>query len=118
MTDVLIWGCSVPSTSLSQDEIDYLSGLPPKLPTVEWAWGEMDRVWHQLELDNSRPLTGQQIGKFYSHPVWLMNGVFTAIDPDSVSHRDAIARYLGKIEAKSIADYGGGFGELARAWNH
>ena len=54
MIDVLIWGCSVPSTSLSQDENDYLSGLPPALPTLEWAWGEMDRVWHQLELDNSR----------------------------------------------------------------
>jgi 2-polyprenyl-6-hydroxyphenyl methylase/3-demethylubiquinone-9 3-methyltransferase len=44
-----------------------------------------------------------------------MNGVFTALDPVSASHRDAMARYLGEAGAKLIADYGGGFGELARA---
>jgi 2-polyprenyl-3-methyl-5-hydroxy-6-metoxy-1,4-benzoquinol methylase len=115
MTDISIWGYSVPHAWLTQAEADYLTGLPQSLPTVEWVWAEMDRIWHQIGLDNSCPLTGQPIGEFYRHPVWLMNGIFTAHDPVSTTHREAIARYLGKAGAKLVADYGGGFGELARA---
>jgi 2-polyprenyl-3-methyl-5-hydroxy-6-metoxy-1,4-benzoquinol methylase len=115
MTVISIWGYSMPQSWLSQDEAGYLDGLPKILPTVEWVWEEMDRVWRQLDLDNSHPLVDQPIGDFYKHPVWLMNGVFTALDPISVSHREAIARSLAESKAKSIADFGGGFGELARA---
>jgi 2-polyprenyl-3-methyl-5-hydroxy-6-metoxy-1,4-benzoquinol methylase len=115
MTDISIWGYSVPKAWLSQGEAEYLTGLPQALPTVEWVWGEMDRVWRQFGLNNSRPFATQPIGEFYSHPVWLMNGVFTALDPDSALHRDAIARHLCQVGARSVADYGGGFGELARA---
>lgn len=115
MTDISIWGYSVPKAWLTQSEADYLAALPKSLPTVEWVWAEMDRIWHQIGLDNSRPLTGQPIDEFYRHPVWLMNGIFTALDPVSSAHREAIAHYLGKTGAKVVADYGGGFGELARA---
>lgn len=115
MTDISIWGYSIPKAWITQREADYLKGLPQALPTVEWVWAEMDRIWHEIGLDNSRPLTGQPIGEFYRHPVWLMNGIFTALDPVSNGHREAIARYLAKTGAKVVADYGGGFGELARA---
>jgi 2-polyprenyl-3-methyl-5-hydroxy-6-metoxy-1,4-benzoquinol methylase len=115
MTDISIWGYSMPQSWFSQDEVRYLGRLPQILPTVEWVWEEMDRVWRQLGLDNSRPLVDQPIADFYKHPVWLMNGVFTALDPVSASHREAIARSLVESEAKLIADFGGGFGELARA---
>lgn len=115
MSDISIWGYSLPRASLVQAEVDYLIGLPQTLPTVEWVWAEMDRVWFHFNLDCRHALAGQTINDFYSHPVWLMNGIFTTLDPVSVSHRCAIARYLDKIEVKSIADYGGGFGELARA---
>ena len=111
---ISIWGYSLPRTWLVQAEVDYLTGLPQALPTVEWVWAEMDRVWHHYNLDNRHALTGQPIGEFYSHPVWLMNGIFTALDPVSASHRTAIARHLSKMGAKTVADYGGGFGELAR----
>ena len=115
MTDISIWGYSMPQSWLSQDEARYLTGLPQALPTVEWVWGEMDRVWQQIGLDNRTPLDHQPIGDFYKNPVWLMNGVFTALDPVSASHREAIARRLAASEAKFIADYGGGFGQLALA---
>jgi len=115
MSNISIWGYSFPEAWLTQGEADYLAGLPHTLPTVEWVWGEMDRIWHQLGFDNRRPLIDQPIEEFYQHPVWLMNGVFTALDPVSASHRDAMARFLGETGAKLIADYGGGFGELARA---
>jgi 2-polyprenyl-3-methyl-5-hydroxy-6-metoxy-1,4-benzoquinol methylase len=115
MTDISIWGYSMPQSWLSQDEARYLIGLPQSLPNVEWVWGEMDRVWQQFGLNNRIPLDRQPIGDFYKHPVWLMNGVFTALDPVSASHREAIARRLAASGAKFIADYGGGFGQLALA---
>lgn len=115
MTDISIWGHSVPQAWLTQGEAAYLTGLPQSLPAVEWVWAEMDRVWDQVGLDSRRPLAGQAIGEFYRHPVWLMNGIFTALDPVSAAHREAIARYLDGKGARLVADYGGGFGELARA---
>ncbi len=113
MTDISIWGYSMPRSWFSQDEARYLNDLPQTLPTVEWVWWEMDRVWQQFDLDNNSPLADQPVGDFYKHPVWLMNGVFTALDPVSASHREAIARRLAASGAKLIADYGGGFGQLA-----
>jgi 2-polyprenyl-6-hydroxyphenyl methylase/3-demethylubiquinone-9 3-methyltransferase len=73
----------------------------------------MDRIWDDLHLNNRLSLSTQPIDEFYTHPVWLMNGVFTTLDPASVGHRKAIAVYLEQRGSKRIADYGGGFGELA-----
>lgn len=117
MSNLHVWGFSIAYDLLSQSEQDYLASLPNKLPTVEWVWAEMDRVWQKKEIDNKLPLKGQAIDEFYGHPVWLMNGVFTALDHVSVLHRNAIAMYLKNIQVKSIADYGGGFGELSLAIN-
>lgn len=75
----------------------------------------MDRVWEEYGLDNTKPLESQAVEEFYSHPIWLVNGVFTALDTVSVEHRASIARCLADIGASDIADYGGGFGELAFA---
>jgi 2-polyprenyl-6-hydroxyphenyl methylase/3-demethylubiquinone-9 3-methyltransferase len=113
--DILLWGFSVPSKWLSVGESEYLSQLPVDLPSVEWIWAEMDRVWNLFNLDNCRSLSEQLISEFYSHPVWLMNGIFTATDPVSALHRSAIANYLSQHNLKSVADVGGGFGELALA---
>jgi len=114
MTDISLWGYSMRRSWLSGDEAEYLNGLPEALPALEWVWGETDRVWRQLGLDNRRPLADQPVAGFYRHPVWLMNGVFTALDPASARHREAIARSVVATGARTIADFGGGFGELAR----
>ena len=111
---LVVWGFPVPSAALSRDEQEYLRDLPDELPPVEWLWSEMDRVWHSMDLDNTAPFAGQPIDDFYRHPVWVANGIFTAIDPDSVRHRRAIADYCRDRGARHVADYGGGFGELAR----
>ena len=108
-----IWGFDVPVVSLTKQQIDYLQALPKSRPTVEWVWREMDRVWNEMGLNNRIPLSKQPTGVFYSHPVWLMNGIFTATDPVSVSHRGAIAQYVRYLAKQFIADFGGGFGELA-----
>jgi 2-polyprenyl-6-hydroxyphenyl methylase/3-demethylubiquinone-9 3-methyltransferase len=77
---------------------------------------EIDYVWTELRLDNSIALNLQldAIEQFYSHPVWILNGIFSALDPDSKNHRIAIAEYIKQLGALFVADYGGGSGVLAR----
>lgn len=109
-----VWGVSLPADAISTEERQYLATLPAHLPTHAWVCAELDRVWHAFELDNRRPLAEQRVGEFYRHPVWLMNGIFSASDPMSRGHRRAIASYIEKLAPCSVADFGGGFGELAR----
>ena len=108
-----IWGLDISTSALSVKELTYLTNLPESLPALEWVWHEMDRVWEDLGLNNKKPLLYQPITEFYRHPVWLMNGLFSALDPLSVQHREAIAFYISTLNASIVADYGGGFGELA-----
>ena len=111
----MLWGERLPVEALPQADIEYLIDIAKmERPTVAWMWQEMDRVWDALALDNASALGGQAISDFYSHPVWVVNGVFSATDPDSVRHRDSIASYVGRLGVRRVADYGGGFGELAK----
>ena len=115
MKEIMLWGERLPVEALPQADIEYLIDIAKmERPTVAWMWQEMDRVWDALVLDNASALSGQAIGDFYSHPVWVVNGVFSATDPDSVRHRDSIASYVGRLGVRRVADYGGGFGELAK----
>lgn len=113
MKEFSLWGVGVPSDLLSIADEKYLQGLPAILPTVEWVWAEMDRVWDHYSMNNREALLEQSVADFYSHPAWLMNGVFTSLDPISNQHRNAIAEFISKNDFKLIADYAGGFGELA-----
>ncbi len=99
--------------TLTAAEAEYLSNLPRGLPTLEWVQSELDRVWREFGLDNRRPLDSQPVGAYYVHPVWLMNGIFTAADPESQAHRQAIVAHAVGLRPSSVADFGGGFGELA-----
>jgi hypothetical protein len=112
--ELKVWDYPIPRAELNDVETAYLESLPLERPSVEWLWGEMNRVWSALGLDNQQPLEGQAIGSFYSHPVWIANGVFTATDPVSVAHRTAIASYLNHRGIENIVDFGGGSGQLAR----
>ena len=112
--EIMLWGMRLPTGTLPQSEIEYLNNIGRKgRPRIEWVWQEMDRAWDSLGLDNRQALQGQPIGTFYSHPVWVLNGVFTATDPMSVQHRDAITSFVTRLGPRRVADYGGGFGELA-----
>ncbi|XOJ85156.1 methyltransferase domain-containing protein [Methylophilaceae bacterium Uisw_099_01] len=108
-----LWGVNIPIDLLSEADDKYLQSLPACLPTVEWVWAEMDRIWDYYKINNKKALSDQAIAEFYSHPVWLMNGIFTSLDPISVKHRDVIAQFISDNDFKLIADYAGGFGELA-----
>lgn len=110
---LFLWGFEVPLGHLNDFEINYLRNLPQNLPTVQWIWEEMDRIWDSFGLDNKKDLSSQRVYDFYSHPVWILNGIFSACDPISHIQRQSIAKYLVSKGFKKIADYGGGFGELA-----
>jgi 2-polyprenyl-3-methyl-5-hydroxy-6-metoxy-1,4-benzoquinol methylase len=110
-----IWGERVPRDIFSEEELDYLlSFADTPLPSLEQIWQEMDRVWDNFDLDNRVPLEKQKTAAFYSHPVWILNAFYTGADPVSVGHRRSIAQYVGTLNPKRVADYGGGGAELAR----
>lgn len=112
---IAIWGKEISTHNLSELDCNYLKKLPATLPSVEWIWNEMDSVWKQLELNNKTPINKQpKIAQFYGHPVWIMNGIFTELDPVSAKHREAIASFLTQQDCKYMADYGGGSGVLAK----
>lgn len=108
-----VWGVDIPDHSLDLGTQEYLFGLPMERPSVEWVWREIDRIWYELGLNNSRSFSHQYIREFYSHPVWTMNGIFTMSDPVSLRHRRSLAAFLKSYTCSIVADYGGGFGTLA-----
>jgi len=77
---------------------------------------ELDRVWIGLGLNNKKSLKYQvdAIEEFYGHPVWILNGIYSEIDKNSINHRVEIAKYISKLQPSKVADYGGGSGVLAR----
>lgn len=86
--------------------------------SIKDLWLEMDLIWNYLGLDNSRAIGAQKnIGEFYGHPVWILNGLFSAADQESIAHRDSIGDYLSSLPGSAnfrVADIGGGSGVLAQ----
>jgi len=80
---------------------------------LEQMWYLMDLIWDDFKCDNKN-LNWENIGKFYSHPVWLLNGLFIEQHEVSMRHRHAISDWVVKKNFNNIVDYGGGFGTLAR----
>ena len=80
---------------------------------LEQMWYLMDLIWDDYACDNKN-LNWEKIGKFYSHPVWLLNGLFIEQDKISMEHRHAISDWIVKNKFENVVDYGGGFGTLAR----
>lgn len=80
---------------------------------LEQMWYLMDLIWDDYKCD-SRNLNWDNIAKFYSHPVWLLNGLFIEQDEESMGHRHAISDWIVNNSFNDVVDYGGGFGTLAR----
>lgn len=94
---------------------DLVAGANHIPPQLEDIWKLIDKVWDEMKCDNEN-LDLVKINKFYSHPVWLLNGLFIEEHPLSIQHRNAISSWIinPKIMIKKLIDYGGGFGTLAR----
>jgi 2-polyprenyl-6-hydroxyphenyl methylase/3-demethylubiquinone-9 3-methyltransferase len=81
---------------------------------LENIWQLMNMVWDEYGCNNKK-LNWSNIDKFYSHPVWLLNGLFIEQHALSMQHRNAISDWIAdKPSTSKILDYGGGFGTLAR----
>ncbi len=83
------------------------------LDDLAQMWYLMDLIWDDHNCDNKN-LNWDCIGKFYSHPVWLLNGLFIEQHEVSMGHRHAISDWIVENSFKNVVDYGGGFGTLAR----
>ena len=98
-----------------KNEISRLLGsLDNNKDDLENIWQLMDIVWNEYGCNNKK-LNWSNIDKFYSHPVWLLNGLFIEQHDLSMQHREAISGWIADNSSISkILDYGGGFGTLAR----
>lgn len=107
---MILWGQNLPDELLTvaeQDELARWDATRP--PAVEEIWQRMDDAWGNAFHDAS------SIGAFYRHPIWLVNGVFTAVDDTSRAHRQAIAAWIASRHCRRIAEIGGGLGALAQS---
>ncbi len=102
-------------TSTERTEIEklILKSVDNNKQDLEQMWNLMDLLWDEYGCDNKQ-LNWDNIGKFYSHPVWLLNGLFIEQHDESMGHRHAISDWIIKNKFQKNVDYGGGFGTLVR----
>jgi len=81
-------------------------------PELEQIWSLMNEVWNELECDPE--VMDSRIVNFYSHPVWLLNGLFIEQDKASLDNRNEFVNWIKNQNPDRIADFGGGYGGLAR----
>ncbi len=109
-----LWGEDIPDALLTDEQACFLSEFTAKPRiTIEEMWRHLDVAWTAMALDRNR--TEHGLARYYAHPVWILNGIFTATDPVSAGHRVAIAEWLSGKGGRRIADFGGGGGQLARS---
>lgn len=100
---------------LSVEERDYLLevfDLCGGYPSLEQLWHLMDEPWQVLGCDPAN--LDERVTAYYKHPVWLLNGLFIEQDPQSMAFRQAFTLWAAAKRPLRVADYGGGFGGLAR----
>lgn len=81
-------------------------------PTLEQLWALMDEPWQELRCDPD--VMDARIGTYYAHPVWLLNGLFIEQHAQSLNNRRGFTEWVAARSPRRVADYGGGFGGLAR----
>lgn len=100
---------------LSDTEKQYLREVFERFqgyPSLRQLWQLMDEQWNALACDAL--VADERIHAFYGHPVWLLNGLFIEQDGPSLGYRQSFASWIIDRAPKRVADYGGGFGRLAR----
>jgi hypothetical protein len=81
--------------------------------SLQTLWNLVDAAWIECVCDNRCPAE-ESVTNFYSHPVWISNGIFTEADQVSMDHRMAIAHAIASFKPDKVLDFGGEFGTLAR----
>lgn len=99
---------------LGKKEIDYLKKIFIRfkgLPNLDELWQLMDETWMEIGCNPNK--IDHRVEKFYKHPVWLVNGLFSERDYQSVQFRKTFTKWIKEQNPKRVADFGGGFGTLA-----
>lgn len=81
-------------------------------PSLEQLWQLMDEPWIELGCDPKK--IDERVMAYYQHPVWMLNGLFVERDAESLAYRRSFADWIVKQAPARLADFGGGFGGLAR----
>ena len=100
---------------LGATERDYLLAVFDRFggyPNLQQLWHLMDEPWQALGCDSLH--LDECVGAYYNQPVWLLNGLFIEQDQESLACRQAFTRWATAKGPVRVADYGGGFGGLAR----
>lgn len=103
--------------SLSDNERDWLQkafeASGGRFPSLDELWGLMDEQWKACQCDPC--VADSRLDQFYSHPVWLLNGLFIEQDIESQGYRKQFVEWIAEQSPCRVADFGGGFGSLARS---
>lgn len=106
----------VASLPLDGEECDWLVATLKRFdgafPSLEQIWQLMDEAWAALGCDEDR--LDERVTAFYTHPVWLLNGLFIEQHDQSRANRREFATWVASANPKRVADFGGGYGTLAR----
>ena len=115
MTDLTQWLPADDLALITPDEKRWLVEIFKRFagyPSLEEIWAVMDEPWRELNCDPE--VMDARIGTFYAHPVWLLNGLFIEQHPQSLDSRRGLTGWVATKSPRRVADYGGGFGGLAR----
>ncbi len=100
---------------LTDEESEYLSKVFQRFggyPNLEQVWHLMDEQWIDLGCDPNN--MDERVAAFYQHPVWMLNGLYVEHHDVSLEHRRAFTDWIIQQAPARVADFGGGFGGLAR----
>jgi SAM-dependent methyltransferase len=115
MTDLTKWIPAEELALITPQEQAWLLGVFERFggyPALEQVWAVMDEPWRALGCDPE--VMDERIGAYYSHPVWLLNGLFIEQHEQSIRNREGFRDWVVKQSPKRVAEFGGGFGGLAR----
>lgn len=115
MTDLTKWIPADELALITHKEQRWLMGVFERFngyPELEQVWAVMDEPWRELGCDPE--VMDERIGAYYSHPVWLLNGLFIEQHRQSTENREHSRDWVIKQKPKRVAEFGGGFGGLAR----
>lgn len=115
MTDFLLNLPPLILENLDNYELEYLGRMLSTyggFPSLNQIWNLLDEQWVLHDCDPN--VIDERVFKFYQHPVWLLNGLFIEQHPLSMKQRLGFADWIVNKNPKRIADFGGGFGTLAR----
>lgn len=103
----------IPDDVLSKEQYQYLLKHAEDFLNIETIWHLMDIEWDCSGAGYSEDKLAA-VNNFYKSPVWLLNGIFTECDSESVRHRNLIADWVAAQKPNLVIDFGGGYGSLAR----